>query len=764
MSQETLPGLTERLAELDGLVERLAAAQTAAQVAAATVEQTAAMFGATGGVVALLQPGGETLEVAGAVGHPPEFLERWRRVAADSPLLIANVVRTRRPVVLFVPSADPATAEAGEQTPAGDPGLPPDVAAAEYRSFVAVPMLIGDAVYGSLALGFPQPRTLSGDDEALLLTAGGQSALALERTRLFEAEHAARERLAFLAEASAMLAGSLDVRETLDQLARLVVPRLADGCVIHLLNEDGTVEEAALHHRDPGGLAMLRQALDAMAVDTAMPYGAGAVIATGTTQLFPTVPDQVLVTLSRGDEDLLEGLRGLGVGSGLIVPLSARDRTIGAMTVAREHAGAYSTAQLSMAEDLGRRAGLAVDNARAHEEAQAALAERDQAAARAELDSQRLTALLDQIPVGVILAEAPSGRIVKRNAAVDEIFREPFGEFDEIADYGRLDARWPDGSPIAAEDWPLASAVRDGETIRTERLDLVWGDGSRTTLEINAGPVRNPAGRVVAGVAAFTDVTDRSEDERRLAAAARRNAELAHTLQANLLPPSLPDVQGVELAAAYLPVGAGLEVGGDFYDVFPTGRDDEWAFAIGDVCGKGAEAAGVTGLARHTLQAGSVRARRPSVLLKLLNDTMLRQETARPFITAVVGAFQAQAPGANVTMAVGGHPLPLVLRDDGTVTTAGQPGTLIGVLDEAEFSDVTFRLTPGDALVLYTDGATETRSGDQLFGESRLRQALARSRGATAEGIVKELVSAIRGFQSGTQRDDLALLVLRATG
>jgi len=745
-----------RFAQLDALIARITAADSAREVAAAAAEQAAAMFGATAALVALLDDGGTALDLAGSVGYPAPFLERWRRIPLDAPLLVAGVVRARRPVVL------PALARDGAAPDAAD--LPPDAAGMPQRSFAAVPMLIGDRVHGSLALGFPQPLPLPADEEALLLTVGGQAALALERTRLSEAERASRERLTFLADASALLAGSLDEHETLSQLARLVVPRLADCCIVHLLDDDRLLE-AALHHRDPEGLAAFRALLDALPIDLDMPYGAGAVVATGTTQLFPTIPDEVLVASARGDESLLTTLRGARMDTGLITPLTARGRTIGALTLIREQGVPYRTDQLAIAEDLGRRAGLAVDNARAHGDARRALAERDREAARAQLETERLSALLDQIPVGVILAEAPSGRVVKRNAAVDDIFRDPFEEFDSVQAYGRLDASRPDGTPLPAQEWPLARAVQRGETVRNERVDLRWSDGSRSTLEINAGPVRDPRGQVVAGVAAITDVTSRSRDERELAAAARRNAELAHVLQANLLPPGLPEVPGLELAAVYLPVGAGLEVGGDFYDVFPTGRDEEWAFAIGDVCGKGAEAAGVTSLARHTLQAGSVRARRPSVLLALLNETMLRQDTARPFITAVFGVLQADQgrAGATVTLAVGGHPPPYVLRADGTVEAVGRPGSLVGVLDDAEFHDVGLRLAPGDALALYTDGATEARSGDQLFGEGRLRATLEAAAGRPAQEIVTRLIESIRSFQSGTQRDDLALLVIRAT-
>lgn len=378
-------------------------------------------------------------------------------------------------------------------------------------------------------------------------------------------------------------------------------------------------------------------------------------------------------------------------------------------------------------------------------------------------ESERLASVLEQVPVGVIVAQAPDGRVVLRNAAREEIWRDPRPAFDGATVAGRLRATAADGQPMAPESWPLARALADGEVVRAEQAELTWPDGSRTSIEVNAGPVRDRGGRVVAAVATFTDVTRRVADDRLLARSMARAAELASSLQASLLPPDLPAIPGAQLAATYQAVGEGLEVGGDFYDVSPSGRDDEWAIAMGDVCGKGVEAAAVT-LARYTLRAAGLRARRPSVILSRLNEVMLRHETERPFVTAVYAVLHAGSGGRGLTvnLAVGGHPLPLVLRSDGRVETGGEPGTLVGILEDAEFTDATVALAPGDALLLYTDGITESRSGDELFGEGRLTEALAGCSGRNATGIVQGLEEAVAGFRAGRARDDLALLVIRA--
>jgi len=770
-TEEAARLLSHRLGQLGDLVAGLAAAQSTQDVAKAAAEGAARAAGATGAVLGLLDPATESLQVASAVGYPAEFLETWRTVELDQPLLLAQVVRTRAVVVLPEiehPSSDAIAADAEEGRLLGtSSALPPDVSAAGYRAFVAVPLLVGDQVLGSLALGYADPQNFPEEERTFFGVLAGQCALALERTYLYEAERGARQRLAFLAEASELLQGSLEIGATLDSLARLLIPRLGDWCVVHLLREPGRVDAVALHHKHPEGRDAVAALLTPVSLEAS--YGAGAVITSGESQTFPTVPDEVLESFAQGDAALLDRLRAFPLGSGVVVPLRSRNRTFGALTVASEEVGRYPGSDRGLLEDLARRAGVAIDNALAHGVAQEALEARDEAAARAEAERAHLAAVLDQLPVGVILADAPSGRVVFHNAATDETWREPFGEYEEVATYGRLTASRPDGSPLGPSDWPLARTLATEEVVRGERVEILWHDGLRTMLEMSAGPVRDRQGRTVAAVATFSDVTSRVRDERALRDTTAKVTELARTLQASLLPPTLPEITGVDLAAEYRPLGEGIEVGGDFYDAFPSGRQEEWALVVGDVCGKGAPAAAVTALARHTLRAGALRARRPSVILSLLNEVMLREPVERPFLTAVYLLLRPGRtdPGAavsfEVTLAVAGHPLPLLLRADGSVLEVGEPGSLAGVLEEPDLTDVSLDLHPGDTLVLYTDGVTEARAGSLFFGEARLRAALTRCAGLRASEISAALIDAVGRFQQGPPRDDLALLVLQAT-
>ncbi|MDQ3914144.1 MAG: SpoIIE family protein phosphatase [Actinomycetota bacterium] len=262
-----------------------------------------------------------------------------------------------------------------------------------------------------------------------------------------------------------------------------------------------------------------------------------------------------------------------------------------------------------------------------------------------------------------------------------------------------------------------------------------------------------------------------AEELARRAAVAIDNARLfqerthvARTLQKSLLPPNLPEIPGIDLAARYEPAGEGNEVGGDFFDVFRWGRR-RWALVIGDVSGKGADAAAVTGLARHTLRAAALAQRSPSAILGVLNEALLAEGagggTREKFSTVVFATLEMTDDGVCLTAASGGHPPPLVLRADGKVEELAAPGTLIGVFDEVTLTDQFTYLEPGDTVVFYTDGVTDIpeieEQGSSLLLETFLRSAPSRDPRTIADDIVRAAVD----VQNGTPRDDIALIVLR---
>jgi len=253
---------------------------------------------------------------------------------------------------------------------------------------------------------------------------------------------------------------------------------------------------------------------------------------------------------------------------------------------------------------------------------------------------------------------------------------------------------------------------------------------------------------------------------------AEERSHVAQALQETLLPPLLPRIAGVEVAARYRPSGAGNLVGGDFYDVFECGPGI-WGVLLGDVSGVGPEAAALTGIARYTARAVATATAAPSEVLGAINRALANQRTEDRFCTAVYATLRPAggldpAPGAaralEVTIASGGHPGPLVVRDDGTIEDLElDPGVLLGPFEEARFDDARVCLSPGDALVLYTDGVTEARDrARELFGQARLQDVLAAAAGRTADGIARRVELAVSDYQAGGAADDVAVVVIRA--
>lgn len=432
--------------------------------------------------------------------------------------------------------------------------------------------------------------------------------LLLVREQLARAEAvAARRRLALLAASGPALSASLDFGATLERAARLVVPALADWCLIDVIGEDGEPRQRAAAHADPEREELLTRLEGQRNFGEGDPGNTAEVLRTGRSVLVADVPEDE-VGAPGGEHG--EVLRSLGPKSVMSVPLLARGRTLGVMTLVSSRPDRrYDEEDLSLAENLSYRCALAMDNARLY----------------------------------------------------------------------------------------------------------------------------------------------------------RDRSEVARTLQRSLLPPHLPEIPGVEAAAEYLSAGEANEVGGDFYDVINT-INNGWVCAIGDVRGKGAEAAAVTALARYTIRAVTLKVDRPSEILTALNEAMLQQLSEDRFCTVACARLEPldDAGGVGLDVSRAGHPPPLLVRPDGTVEEVSCPGRTLGVFADAELTDTHTRLMPGETVIFYTDGVTEARDpSGTFFGEERLRRFAAAHARTSAEDLARTLKNTILDFQDGHPRDDLALLVLR---
>jgi PAS domain S-box-containing protein len=234
---------------------------------------------------------------------------------------------------------------------------------------------------------------------------------------------------------------------------------------------------------------------------------------------------------------------------------------------------------------------------------------------------------------------------------------------------------------------------------------------------------------------------------------------IAQTLQRALLPESLPEIPGAELQALYSAAGELNEVGGDFYDVFEYGAG-RWMLVIGDVCGKGPRAAGVTALARHTLHAAAQTGQTPTGMLQTLHRALRRQPPGADLCTVCLVVVEVVSSPVRLTVALAGHEPPWILDRDGAARAIGSPGTLLGVIDPIEVTESTHELPAGQTLLLFTDGVPDAGRPEPL-GEAGLRDVCARARERDLEGLLGAIEHAASLQARGRLRDDIALLALR---
>ncbi len=279
----------------------------------------------------------------------------------------------------------------------------------------------------------------------------------------------------------------------------------------------------------------------------------------------------------------------------------------------------------------------------------------------------------------------------------------------------------------------------------------------RTHGTISFWRAKGESGGDIGLLAVLEDLTQRAAmalDNARLYA---ERALVARTLRRSLMPAVLPTIPGLELASFFRPMGAGDEVGGDFYDAFGD-RESLW-LVIGDVCGKGAEAAALTGFLRHTIAAYTREQSSPCAVLAEVNRAMLGQDFAGCFATAVLAHLRFRGEQAEATVALAGHPAALLARAGGPVCEFGGVGTLLGIIDEPDFSQASTVLALGDVLVLYTDGLVEAHAPERILSVEAMAGCIGAAplqRADTAIDVLLELIDL-----NGRVRDDIAILTAR---
>ncbi|MFC9925684.1 SpoIIE family protein phosphatase [Streptomyces sp. NPDC127190] len=500
------------------------------------------------------------------------------------------------------------------------PGAVPLLAGTGMRSVVTVPLKVEGRLTGSLGVAAEAPGRYTNEEALRLQFAADRIALAVESARLGELERLRRGSLSFLVEASDLLAGTLDRDQTLALMAQMTVPTLATWCAVYTIADQASEPYLSyVLHEDEELIDGIKSLLSKIAPPDPVPTPGARVWTTPGEVAHQAALRSSMRSLGLAGGPTHQLASGIGPtlatasavgGETVVLPLVARNRVIGMLTLGKPTDEHFRQEILELAEDLSRRAALALDNARLYSE--------------------------------------------------------------------------------------------------------------RTAI--------------------------------------------SQSLQRSLLPPGLPNIDGVEVEVIYRAAGEGNEVGGDFYDLFPIGNG-AYGFAIGDVCGTGPNAAAVTGLARHALRLLAREGLSGPAVLERLNSAILDEGDRSRFLTLLYGELRPQEDGsAELKVVCAGHPLPLRLRQDGTVVPAAEPQPLLGVIEDLELHEETVTLDPGDVLLCVTDGVTERREGTRMLGDDGLADVLTTCTGLTAGAVAARIMRAVERFASDAPSDDMAILAMRVPG
>ncbi|MER8009904.1 SpoIIE family protein phosphatase [Streptomyces sp. NPDC094149] len=576
--------------DLDGLLQR-------------TVERARDMLDADSAFLLLATDDETELEVRASTGLP-SARQRFARVPVEAGP--GRYGSARMPAV--------------HDDLAAVPGAVPLLSGTGMRSVVTVPLKVEGRLTGSLGVAAESPGRYSNEEALRLQFAADRIALAVESARLGELERLRRGSLSFLVEASDLLAGTLDRDQTLALMAQMTVPTLATWCAVYTIADQASEPYLSyVLHEDEELIDGIKSLLSKIPPPDPVPTPGARVWSAPGEVAHQAALRSSMRSLGLSGGPTRQVASGIGPtlatasavgGETVVLPLVARNRVIGMLTLGKPTDEHFRQEILELAEDLSRRAALALDNARLYSE--------------------------------------------------------------------------------------------------------------RTAI--------------------------------------------SQSLQRSLLPPELPEIDGVEVEVIYRAAGEGNEVGGDFYDLFPI-SDGAYGFAIGDVCGTGPNAAAVTGLARHALRLLAREGLSGPAVLERLNSAILDEGARSRFLTLLYGELRPQEDGsAELKVVCAGHPLPLRLRQDGTVEPAAEPQPLLGVMEDLDLYEETVTLDPGDVLLCVTDGVTERREGTRMLGDDGLTDVLTTCTGLTAGAVAARIMRAVERFASDAPSDDMAILAMRVPG
>jgi serine phosphatase RsbU (regulator of sigma subunit)/HAMP domain-containing protein len=729
-----------RLNSLQDMAHLLASAADPAEVFEAVLAAIGHLLGTSDVAVLLAERGGTELALVRGRGLRAPDLRFSVPLDEASPLTAA--FRERRPV----PFEGQSTRWAVSVFRLFD--APPD------RSGVAVPLSVGDDVLGVVVALSPGSRPLTQAQVEALCAFSAQASVAVRTSRLFEYEHVSRREAEALREVAELVAGTHDLAGALDRVAAVAASLLgmSDGAL--------AIDDRGSFGLDPAEDTDEERALLSLWRERASdPARASS----------PFEPIVVRAADPRVSDDVGQRL----IRTLLLVPLARGADVRGVLALTVPVGGADPAArQVTLAGTLGREVSLALDNAALLQEARTRAANLETVfrISQAVSSSLQINVVLNRVLDVVqkifsaeavsLMAYDPAKRTIDTSMARGVANREML--YLQVAP----------GEDIPGAVFTTRNPVFYGDlsTVDAPLARLAAGQGLQSLLAV---PLL-ARGRSTGVLTVFDHAKDAfTEEDKELlltfasqAALAIDTASLygkehhvASVLQASILPERLPVMPGIEAASFYLPAGIDAEIGGDYYDLFAT-RGGGAVIAIGDVCGKGVQAATKTSMIKYSLRGMVAAGATPGEALTELNRLVADSGDPAEIVTAWVGFLDMGR--RSLTYADGGHPPALLRRQStGAFERLGPTGPLLGAIEGATYEERVVGLDRGDLLVTYTDGVTEARRRTRLFGEGRIRRAM---RGAgSAEETVESLLGSLGEFSAGVMRDDAAVLAVRVT-
>ncbi|MEX2439460.1 MAG: SpoIIE family protein phosphatase [Actinomycetota bacterium] len=723
-----------KLQQLQDLTSSLAPAMSEHEIIEVLLREAPAALGARAAIVYLFR--NDRLALVDAVGFDDELVEVLRTGTEEQVIPSSDALQAGEPV--WLGNRDDIVS--------GYPALVALVDQIHASSMASIPIETGGTTLGAVSLVFGDERSFGAEERGLIVAIARQSALALQRVRLIEAERESENRLRLLVDSNVIGTVVADERVVTD----------ANDAFLEMVGRSREELEAV-------GIAWPEMT----------PPEFAAVDAAAIRQLFQT---------GRAEPFEKEYLRPDGTRVPVLLGLALLD--------------ASPFRYIGFVLDLTERKAAEVERQRLLEEERGAREEGERARERLAFLSEASAVLAGSLDYRETL-DRVAHQIVPRIADMCTI--------DLVDESGRLESL----AVVHAdpEKERFARELRERHPPRRDDAFGAWAaiESNRSQLLeeipprlIEAALERTPevaeairglhihsvmivplesGGRAFGAIGFICATPEKgysaedlalAQELARRAAAAIENARLfeegrqvADILQRSLLPPTFPDIPGIEMAGQFRAAEDSAMVGGDFYDVFTSGGGP-WVAALGDVMGKGAPAAAVMGVVRQSIRAAALAQQRPTQMLRTVNESLLQQTDTERYATVVCARLRLRGDRANVTVSCAGHPPPLVLHTDGSVEELVCTGTVLGILPEIDLDEIDLDLSPGDTLVLYSDGVTDEHiEGGEEFGPERLEALLAAHAGMTAAEIAAAIVEAVQRFSEGDPEDDVTVLVLR---